>query len=565
MPRPMVDAVMDLETLYWIPDPLRDQDLEADVDVWPVFFKIDGATASVSDAPGNMGKLMGTATTSGTTGVGAVGRLKVGGSVAIPPEIGRWTARLVPIPLGPGLMLGPDTGAIFGAAVAVVQPSDLGTDALIAGHAALNAGVQTALDTLIANLAPYQQSIDPADVDALAKAVQDGVEAAVKGALSGWDQIYEKLFDLVLFGNTLLRFNQDDVPIGAFDQMDFDPASEAGPTPFPSGTVGQIGLSGAISQARRQVGQGALSRFDSGVRAVAGYADASGFQHAIVGTDDGMVSELWWQPPAAVGRGTLSHFDSSIVALDGFYGATGYHHVIVATSDHLVTELWWQGPDAPGRGTLYRFSSPITAVTGFYSGDGYHHAIVATQDGNLAELWWQGPEPAGQGNLTHLASPVVDLAGYWTPDGVHHVIAATKDGTITELRWSGSSAAELAVIAQVEAYPWSSPIGIGAYDAPADGRQHAIVAMSDGVLRELHWAPGDSAGVLHDDLGVVADMRPLIGAYFDASGYQHAIASSRDGVVHELWWPSLRRRVTHGWDNEVHLLQRVGSTADGSS
>ena len=101
MPRPTVDAVMDMETLYWIPDPLRDQDLEADVDVWPVFFKIDGTTASVSDAPGSNGKLLGTATTSGTTGVGAAGRLKVGGSVAIPPEIGRWTARLVPIPLGP--------------------------------------------------------------------------------------------------------------------------------------------------------------------------------------------------------------------------------------------------------------------------------------------------------------------------------------------------------------------------------------------------------------------------------------------------------------------------------
>jgi len=86
MPRPTVNAVMDLETLYWIPDPLRDQNLESDVDVWPVFFKIDGTTASVSDAPENKGKLLGTATTSGTTGVGAVGRLKVGRAGAVPPQ-----------------------------------------------------------------------------------------------------------------------------------------------------------------------------------------------------------------------------------------------------------------------------------------------------------------------------------------------------------------------------------------------------------------------------------------------------------------------------------------------
>ena len=49
--RPSVDAVLNLETLYWVLDPLRDDDLESDVNVWPVYFKIDGETALVSDAP----------------------------------------------------------------------------------------------------------------------------------------------------------------------------------------------------------------------------------------------------------------------------------------------------------------------------------------------------------------------------------------------------------------------------------------------------------------------------------------------------------------------------------
>jgi len=534
--RPTVDAVLNLETLYWVLDPLRDDDLESDVNVWPVYFKIDGETALVSDAPESFGKLIGTATVAGTTGLGKVGKLKIGGSVAIPAAIGRWTGQVVPIPLGSNLNLGPDVAGIFGAAVLVVQPSDLEEDALLAGHEALNEGVQTALDELIADLKPFQQDVTPNEIDALVAAVRSGIESAVKGAMDIWDKLYEKLFDLVLFGNTLVRYTQDDLPAAPFDQKDFDPTSVAGPALFFSGTVGYIGLNGGISRSLRSVGQGVLSHFDSGVRAVAGYADPSEYQHAIVATDDGDVTELWWQGPGGVGRGTLTHFDHGIIALAGYYSADGYQNVIVATSDNVVTELWWQGAGEVGRGALSEFSEHITALAGFYSGDGYHHVIVATADGVLTELWWQGPDPAGRGELIRLETSIVDLAGHWTPDGVHHVVVATKDGTITELTWTGAAAAEGTMLAQVEAQQWNGPIGVGSYYAPADDEHHVIVGMSNGTLRELHRPLGDGAGMLHDDLGYVVGIRPIIDAYFDPSGFQHAIVATDHGDVRELWW-----------------------------
>src|SRR5205085_2016692 len=81
--------------------------------------------ALVAAAPESFGKLTGTATVAGTPGLGKVGKLKIGGSVAIPAAIGRWTGQVVPIPLGSNLNLGPDVAGIFGAAVLVVQPSDL--------------------------------------------------------------------------------------------------------------------------------------------------------------------------------------------------------------------------------------------------------------------------------------------------------------------------------------------------------------------------------------------------------------------------------------------------------
>ena len=57
--------------------------------------------------------------------------------------------------------------------------------------------------------------------------------------------------------------------------------------------------------------------------------------------------------------------------------------------------------------------------------------------------------------------------------------------------------------------------------------------MSNGFLRELH---GATDALLHDDLGYVVGIRPIIDAYNDPSGYQHAIAATNDGNVHELWW-----------------------------
>src|SRR5882757_7113545 len=155
MPRTTENFVMSLETLYFTQALVHGGNPSSDVHVWPVFFKIDGTTAQVSDAPENLGKLLGTATISGTTGVGPVCRLQPGNSVAIPAEIGQWSDQVVPMPLGPNLQslgAGPDVGGIFGVALVIVQPGGLESDALLAGHAAFNDGMQSALNDLITNL-----------------------------------------------------------------------------------------------------------------------------------------------------------------------------------------------------------------------------------------------------------------------------------------------------------------------------------------------------------------------------------------------------------------------------
>ena len=200
------------------------------------------------------------------------------------------------------------------------------------------------------------------------------------------------------------------------------------------------------------------------------------------------------------------------------------------TDDGTVTEVYWQGPNPPQQGTLSHFESRILAITGYSSGDGYQHVIVATDDGDLTEVYWQTGAPA-RGTLIHLETPVVDLAGY-EADGVHHIIAAGDDGTLTEITWDGT-APTAGTLAPVEAQPWNHVLGVGAYQSAQE--QHLIVAMSNGALREFHTPPGGGQA-LHTDLAIVPGIMPIIDAYTDASGDQHTIFATSDGAVHELWW-----------------------------
>lgn len=529
MPRSTQNVVMTLENLYWIPDPLRDQDLSVQPCVWPVFFKIDGATAQVSDQlDATFGKLVGTATVVGTSGTGRLaGSLAVDGSLAIPNAIGQWADQLQPIPVGPALQDGTDVPAIFGVIAVVMDPSGLEADALEAGHAALNDSVLKALNDLIAGLRPFQQDITQPEIDAAVKAIGDAVDSAIHHALDVWDKIKEEFFDTVTYGNILAYYTQDDLPPYPPNQQEFS-------KDFTWAYPGAVGINGAFSQSHRTVGQGILSHFGSGIRAVAGYADDT-YQHAIVATDDGNITEIWWQGSGGVGQGTLSHFSNGVVALAAYYSGDGFQNVIVATDDKTVTQLWWQGSAGVGRGVLAHMNSPIRALAGYFA-ENYHSVIVATDDGNVSQLWWQGSAAPGQGLLAHFDSPVVDMTGYAASDGLEHVFVATKDGKVTELYWQGDAAAVQGAQFQLEAYTWNSVLGVGGYYAAADKLQHLIVGTSNGTLHEFFWSPGDGRGILHDDLAVLDDLKPIIDAYYDPSGYQHIIAATDDGNVHELYW-----------------------------
>ena len=116
---------------------------------------------------------------------------------------------------------------------------------------------------------------------------------------------------------------------------------------------------------------------------IAGYSSGDGYQHVIVATDDGNLTEVYWLT-GAVGRGTLTHLASPVVDLAGDE-AGGVHHVIAATTDGTLTELTWNGV-APTVRTLAQVEAqPWNHVLGVgaYEAAQEQHVIVAMSNGTL--------------------------------------------------------------------------------------------------------------------------------------------------------------------------------------
>jgi kumamolisin len=98
----------------------------------------------------------------------------------------------------------------------------------------------------------------------------------------------------------------------------------------------------------------------------------------------GLLSRLGKTP----GQDLRAQFEG-IVAVAGFDARSdGFQHAVVATADGRLTEVYWgAGVPGPRQDELAQFEG-IVAVGGYDGGDGIRHAVVATGDGKLAEVYW---------------------------------------------------------------------------------------------------------------------------------------------------------------------------------
>jgi hypothetical protein len=178
--------------------------------LWTVFFKIDGSTVSLNDSL----NLMGTATIETTPGShDNLGDTDVdeGDTVSIPNAIGFWETNLIPIPVPQWVK---DTGtedlpAVAGVICVLMEEDNVSDSGANAGHDALNAAVQSALDSLINSLGFSHQEVTDGDIDALTSSVQSKVEDAVKNNQNIFENIWSWLNPDDTIGTVVFRFDQD--------------------------------------------------------------------------------------------------------------------------------------------------------------------------------------------------------------------------------------------------------------------------------------------------------------------------------------------------------------------
>jgi hypothetical protein len=274
-----------------------------------------------------------------------------------------------------------------------------------------------------------------------------------------------------------------------------------------------------------------LSSFDGIIGSDGFYSPDDGYRHAIVGTADGTVSEIFFNPNTGQGQTALAQQDG-LLDVGAFYTDDDQvRHVITATSDGNIWEIYYS--PAWGLGQALLGNIPGAArVSGFYTpDDGYRHAIVGTTDGAVYEIYYNPNTGISQDQLGTFPG-LVDLGSFYSPDdGYRHVIVGTSDGTLTEIFFNPDYGIFQGPIANVPGLT-----KVSAYYVPNDRffNRRAQVLTASGRIHEIRYSP--SAGILR----AVLYNRPGavdVGAFYTPDDtMRHGIVSGSDGSVSELFF-----------------------------
>lgn len=180
--------------------------------MWTIFFKIDGDTCKLNDSL----MLEGTATVFTTPGShGNLGDTDVdaGDTVSVPPAIGQQDMTLIPIPVPDFVkQAGTDDVSAFAGCIVVLMEEDNVSDAgAEAGHAALNAAVQNAFDSIIPTLGALNKDISDDVINNLISQVQSKVTDAIKNQQNAFENLWSWINPDDTIGTVVWKFSGDDL------------------------------------------------------------------------------------------------------------------------------------------------------------------------------------------------------------------------------------------------------------------------------------------------------------------------------------------------------------------
>lgn len=551
------NVLVQLQALEWVLSRAGEEGQGAfDVGIWTFFFKIDGSTFQLGSGS-DLGKLFGAVTVQTTAGPGRLQTpLRAGVPIPVPPEVGSWSTSISPLHFQGDVL--PPVGGVLGLAAVVFYPSTIESDALAAGHDVFNSALEFKLNTLLTTQLQFMFTDDgitlaptPDQIKKLTSEVSHTVYDAIHDATDVWDKIHTGLTGGgYWFENVFAMVSQQQFGSDPFAQLDL-----GGSFTFAVETSGGqrpdhlAGLCGAVTRAQPSVTQAVRAHVPHPVSAVAAFSDGT-FEHLAVATEGETVTEFWWQDDDAVNQNRLFEAGHSVSALAGFHTSDGVNHVIVGTSSGQVVELYWQGSGSVRSGSLAELGHAVVALAGYQTGDGILHVIAGTSDGDVSELWWWSTGDVTRQHLTRRDHPIIDLVAFASSDGVQHVVVAELGNQLTELWWQGASEPSSGPLgdARGQGQPasifldseWRTLIGLGGYFLEPE--HHVITVLSNGAIRDVRWALGDSSATHHDVLVLPAadlwnrggGIGPLVDSFVDRRGIAHTIVAMPDGDLSDV-------------------------------
>jgi hypothetical protein len=180
--------------------------------LWTVFFKIDGTTCRLNEAL----KLEGTATiftTPGSHGNLGDSDVDAGDTVSIPSAIGlkEFTITPIPVPDSAKALGIEDVPAVAGAIVILMEEDNVSDDGAEAGHAALNAGVQSALNNIIPTLGFTKTDITKDEIKAMNEKISSEIKQAIRNQQNAFENIWSILNADDEIGTEVFKFSGDEL------------------------------------------------------------------------------------------------------------------------------------------------------------------------------------------------------------------------------------------------------------------------------------------------------------------------------------------------------------------
>ena len=128
------------------------------------------------------------------------------------------------------------------------------------------------------------------------------------------------------------------------------------------------------------------------------YSDDDQMRHAIVGTEQGDIAEVFFNPKTGHGKAPLGKHPG-LIDLGAFYTDDDkFRHVVVADKSGKIGEIFYSGKQGIHVADLAIIPG-ASRICGFYTpDDGFRHAIVATSKGEIIEVFY-GTKGKGQSTI----------------------------------------------------------------------------------------------------------------------------------------------------------------------